>query len=475
MSFLGFCADMLGQIGWYVLPFTLILSVIVFFHELGHYLVGRWCGVKIDAFSLGFGPELFARVDKHGTRWRLALLPLGGYVKFYGDANAASAPDAAALEAMPVVERGQTLAGQPVIKRAAIVAAGPIANFLLAIAIFAAMFTVFGRHSLAPRVGSVEAGSPAEIAGFKRGDLIKTANGAPVASFDELTSVVAGSTGLPIAFTIERDGAPMKLDATPALELVDMGLLGKRRIGNLGLRPPTELRVVSMEKDSPAEIAGFKTGDLLKTADASPIGSLEDLRKAISGHSGAPVAFTVQRDGAIASIQATPTFGVVDRGPGGKQQSEKLGIRLTVEPLGQRLETCSIPVCVVWGVKATWSTVKQTGASVSGLFAGRESVDQLSGPIGIAQVAGVVAKISWLALFDLAALFSVSVGLMNLLPIPLLDGGHLLFYAIEAIRGRPLSERVQEIGLRIGIALVAMLVIFTTSHDIFRLVTGGSG
>jgi len=384
MNFLGFGADMVGLIGWYILPFVLILSVVVFFHELGHYLVGRWCGVKIDAFSLGFGPELYARVDKHGTRWRLALMPLGGYVKFYGDASPASTPDIAAFEQMPVVERHQTLAGQSVGKRAAIVAAGPIANFLLALVIFTTMFAFFGRYSLAPRIGGVEVGSPAAGAGFKPGDLVKTANGERIATFEDLHTAISGSTGLPMVFTVEREGTDITIAATPTIALIDLPPFGKRRLGRLGL-----------------------------------------------------------------------------------YQSK--------DPADQRFETCGLPLCVVWSVEETWSTVKQTGAYVSGLIAGRESTDQISGPIGVAQVAGTVAKISRLALFNLAALFSVSVGLMNLLPIPLLDGGHLLFYAIEAVRGRPLSERIQEIGLRVGIAIVAMLVLFTTSHDILRLVIGGSG
>ena len=214
---------------------------------------------------------------------------------------------------------------------------------------------------------------------------------------------------------------------------------------------------------------------MIETANSSPVISLEDLQAAISGQAGKPVVFVVERQGAKVTIRATPELRAVDKATPGAKTAEKLGVHLSQEPRNQRLETCSVPVCVIWGVEETWSTVKQTGAYVGGLFAGRESADQISGPIGVAQVAGVVARISLLALFSLAALFSVSVGLMNLIPIPLLDGGHLMFYAIEAIRGRPLSERVQEIGLRVGIALVAMLVIFTTSHDIFRLVSGGAG
>jgi regulator of sigma E protease len=382
MSLLGFVGDFVGGMGWYILPFLIILSVVVFFHELGHYLVGRWCGVTIDAFSLGFGPELFAWVDRRGTRWRLAAFPLGGYVKFRGDVGVASAPDTEALAGMAQGERARTLAGQPVVKRAAIVAAGPIANFLLAIVIFTISFAIYGQYQLMPRVGGVEIGSPAELAGFQKGDLIKSANGSAIENFEDLHQAISTSTGLPIVFDFERSGQPMSITATPTIANVDLPPFGKRRIG-------------------------------------------------------------------------------------------RLGIKASNDPADRRFETCGLPQCVAWSVKDTWSIVEATGSYIGGLFAGRESADQISGPIGVAQVAGEVAKISILALFSLTAVFSISVGLMNLLPVPMLDGGHLLFYAIEALRGRPLSERTQEIGLRIGIALVAMLVIFSTSHDILRLVGRG--
>jgi regulator of sigma E protease len=384
MNALSVAGGFVGSMGWYIVPFIVVLSVVVFFHELGHYLVGRWCGVQIDRFSLGFGPELFAWVDKRGTRWRIAAFPLGGYVKFHGDADVSSAPDAAALARMDNSERRLTLAGQPVLNRAAIVAAGPIANFILAMVIFTVSLALSGQYILTPRVGGVEVGSPADLAGFQKGDLIKTANGNPVDSFEDLHQAISTNTGLTIVFGLERAGQAMTIAAAPSVALVDLGALGKRRMG-------------------------------------------------------------------------------------------RLGIKASTDPADSRLETCGLPRCIAWAAKDTWSIVDTTSAYVVGLFAGRESADQVSGAIGVAQIAGQIAKINIFALFSLTAVFSVSVGLMNLLPVPLLDGGHLLFYAIEALRGRPLSERTQEIGLRIGIALVAMLVIFSTSHDILRLVTGGGG
>jgi regulator of sigma E protease len=376
-------ADLLAWLGWYVVPFIIILSLIVAVHELGHYLVGRWCGVKIDAFSLGFGPELFARVDSRGTRWRIGALPLGGYVKFYGDANAASVGAGEGADLGPSVDRSLTLAGQPLRNRAAIVLAGPVANFILAFIIFTGMFMAFGRVEHVPRIGRVEAGSPAAAAGFQAGDVIKSINGNPIDSFEALQESTLMSTGLPMHFVAERQGRDLDLTATPQITVVDQGVFGKRRMGRLGL------------------------------------------------------ASSADRNDA-------------------------------------KVEQCGLMTCASWGAAQEWFIVKATGTYIVGIFAGRESTDQMSGLIGAAQMAGEMAKISLWELFSLAAWFSVSVGLMNLLPVPLLDGGHLAFYAFEALRGRPLSERAQEIGLRIGIALVGLLVVFTTSHDLFRLVASGN-
>ena len=381
MAVVNTIADLAAWLGWYVVPFILILSLIVSIHELGHYLVGRWCGVKIDAFSLGFGPELWARVDSRGTRWRVGALPLGGYVKFHGDANAASVADGS--ESDPSVDRSLTLAGQPLRSRAAIVAAGPIANFILAFVIFAGMFMAFGRVEHQARIGRVEPNSPAAAAGFQAGDIVKSINGQPIYSFEELQESTLMSTGLPMNFVVDRQGGDADITATPKITVVDQGVFGKRRMGHLGLAS-------------------------------------------------------------------------------------------SANPNDARVERCGLMTCAAWGAAQEWFIVKATGTYIVGIFAGRESTDQMSGLIGAAQMAGEMAKISFWELFSLAAWFSVSVGLMNLLPVPLLDGGHLAFYAFEGLRGRPLSERAQEIGLKIGIALVALLVVFTTSHDILRLVTNAN-
>ncbi len=382
MSLLHALGDFLGWMRWYIVPFILVMNGIVFFHELGHYLVGRWCGVKVEAFSLGFGPELLAYVDSHGTRWRLALFPLGGYVKFLGDADAASGQDAAALDAVPAVDRDRTLAAQSVLKRAAIVAAGPAANFVLAMVLFTGLFWAFGQSFHVARVGYVEPGSSAAKAGFQVGDLVKAIDGQPVHSFQDIQQAVVLNTGLDMAFSVDRHGDSITLNAAPKLTLVDQGALGKRRIGHLGLGASRDPKDVSYQRCGPVE-------------------------------------------------------------------------------------------CLGWAGKQVGFITHATLAYIGGLFAGRESVDQMSGMVGMTQITGVIAKVSVWDLLNLAALFSVSVGLMNLFPIPLLDGGHLMFYLIEAVMRRPVSERVQQVGMRVGIALVASLMIFTTAHDILRLIGRG--
>jgi len=373
--------DLLIGFATYVIPFVVVLTVVVFFHELGHFLVGRWCGVKVDAFSIGFGPELYAREDRHGTRWRIAAIPLGGYVKFHGDANGASAPDPETIEAMPEAERAVTFAAQPVWKRAAIVFAGPLANFILAIVVFTGVLSYYGRTVIEPRVGSVAVGGAGEAAGFKVGDLVLSIDGEPVPSFGKIQEIVSGSAETKLVFVVRRGDQDVTLEATPAWREVE-SLTGKVRIGMLGLHAAT----------GPGNIHAERYGFL-------------------------------------------ESFGLA--------------------------------------VSETWQIVRRTGSYMSGLIMGREKADQLSGPIGIAQVSGQMAqaahKVGLGPLLNLIAILSVSVGLLNLLPVPLLDGGHLAFYAVEAVRGQALNERAQEVAFRIGLAMVGTLMIFSTYNDIARL------
>ncbi len=361
----------------YILPFLFVLSLVVFFHELGHFLIGRWCGVKVDAFSLGFGPELFGFNDRYGTHWRLAALPLGGYVKFHGDANGASMTDAAAVAAMSPEDRAVSFIAQNVWKRAAIVAAGPIANFILAIVIFTGIFYVNGRAILLPAVDSVAADSAAEAAGFQPGDLILAIDGVKVDSFEEMQRIVQTESDTELVFTVDRGGKVLELVATPRRRDV-VTAFGTTRVGILGVQ--------SKGKPENWHIRHYDFVDSMKLAGTE-----------------------------------------------------------------------------------TWWVIARTGGYLKGLVVGTETADQLSGPIRIAEVSGAMAKIGLGALLNLAAILSISVGLLNLFPIPLLDGGHLFYYAVEVIRGKAMNDKAQQFGFKIGLMLVTSLMIFATYNDILRL------
>jgi regulator of sigma E protease len=382
MDIMGGLGAFGGNLVGYLVPFLFVLTIVVFFHELGHFLVARWCGIRILTFSIGFGPEIVGFYDRYGTRWKIAAVPLGGYVKFFGDDNAASVPDHAAAAAMNEAERAVSFVHKPVGPRAAVVAAGPIANFILAIAIFAGVFMTVGKQTTSARVDTVQPASAAQAAGFKPGDLVVAIDGEKIDSFSDMQRIVSINAGASLNIEVERGGVHVTLKATPQLKELKDNFGNTHRLGVLGIS------------------RSMAPGDI-KTQKVGP-------------------------------MQA-----------------------------------------VVMGAQETWFVVDRTLSYIGGIFTGREAADQLGGPIRIAQVSGQVCH-TFPACMNLTAVLSVSIGLLNLFPIPLLDGGHLLFYGIEAIRGRPLSERAQEFGFRVGLALVLMLMIFATFNDIKGIFFPGS-
>jgi regulator of sigma E protease len=380
MDWLATITGATGSFFLTVFSFIVVLSVVVFIHEYGHFWVGRCCGVGVTAFSVGFGRELFGWTDRHGTRWKISAIPLGGYVKFVGDINAASVPDNNQLGHMSAAERAISFPHQNVAKRAAIVAAGPIANFILAIAIFAGFNYFSGRQVLEPRIEAVQAGSAAEKAGFQPNDLILTIDGKQIETFADMQLLVSSSAGESLVFTVERGGQTVSLNAIPNF------------------------------------------------------------------------------------VEKTTPFG--------KQRIGLLGVEASKDPAAIKRISYSIPGALKAGAVETWNLVDRTFNFLRRLILGWESTDQLSGPIGIARASGTAFDVGGVySLVSLIGFMSVSIGIINLFPIPLLDGGHLLFYAIEAIRGRPLSEKAQEIGFRIGFAIVAMLMLFATWNDLVHLGT----
>jgi len=369
-----------GLIAWTPLglpAFLFVITLVVFFHELGHFLVARACGVTVDVFSIGFGKEIFGWNDRRGTRWKVSWLPFGGYVKFAGDANAASMPDAEAAARMSAAEREGVLLFKPLWQRAAVAAAGPFANFLLAIVLLTGLNLAVGHTVLAPLIGGVVKGSPAEAAGIRPGDLVTSVDGTPVNDFDQLPEIISVSGGQSLAIGLMREGRPLTVHVTPRL---------------------TEVR--------------------------DPLGN-EGSQMVIGVHpaAGAPVK--------------TITYG----------------------PAGAVAAACG----------RTWDIISTTIEGIVQMVRGEASTDQLRGPLGIAKVTQQVAVFGFLALLNLVAVLSVSIGLANLFPIPLLDGGHLLYYACEAVLGRPLGERAQDVGFRLGLVLVLGLMLLTTWNDLARL------
>lgn len=358
----------------YVAPFILLVTPVVFFHELGHFSFARLFGVRVETFSIGFGPAIVSWMDKKGTRWKISWIPLGGYVKFFGDLDAASTPDREATEKMSAAERSVAFPFKPLYQRALIVAAGPAANFVLAIAILTTFLFIFGAVMAPANVSQIMPGSPAEAAGFRVGDLIVDINGRHIDTFDDVTALVAMRPGEPLNVTVDRGGKQVLLHVTPKLTTIKDQFGETEKLGRLGI--------------------------------------------------------------------------------GAKPKLVKYG------PLGAFQEACH----------TTWLIVQTTLDLRYRIFsANSAAVSQLHGPLGIAKLSAQVAQISLLSLIKFAAFISVSIGLVNLFPIPLLDGGHLLYYGFEAVLGRPLGARAQDVGFRLGLAVMLGLMLLATWNDLVRL------
>ena len=372
MSFLSILSVPFG----YVIPFIVALTIIVFIHELGHFLVARWCGVKVEVFSIGFGSEIFGWKDRLGTHWKVCWLPFGGYVKFEGDANAAS------LQATPADPAAQRAAGnfhgKAVWQRALVVVAGPLANFLLAIAIFTVVFAVIGL-------------------------------------------------------------------------------------------PMNEARVERVLPGTAAEKAGIKSGDLFTAVDGQKIETFSDLQGIIWVRGGETLTVTVNRGGEILNLQLVPDIKEDDDGFGGTIKHGLLGVQRANDVAASKLQRLPLPTAFVKGIEETWHIIAVTCKYISKLVAGTESSKQIGGAISIAKGAGDAASAGFPNFGYFIALLSVSVGLINLFPIPMLDGGHLVYYAIEAVLGKPLGPKAQEWGFRVGLSLVAMLMAFGFWNDLTRI------
>ncbi len=358
----------------YLLTFLLLLSVLVFVHEFGHFWVARRCGVKVETFSIGFGRRLFGFTDKHGTEWRFAWLPLGGYVKMFGDGDASSGTMSDAAESMSAEERKGAFFAKPVGQRAAIVAAGPAANYIFAIIVLTGLFMSYGRPYTAPEIGELADGGAAQVGGLQKGDRITGIDGHTVERFEDIQSAMALGTGEPVKIDFLRAGQPQSLQLTPQITETTDNFGNKHKLPRLGI------------SKSGTEFKQLSPGDSVATAFSE-----------------------------------------------------------------------------VWRISA--GSVKSLGQ----IIMGTRSSDELGGPLRIAKMTGDMAELGFVQVIWFAAVLSVSLGLINLFPVPVLDGGHLVYYFFEWVRGKPLSLRVQEYGLRVGLALIGMLMIFATWNDLVQL------
>ncbi len=365
--------DILNTLWHYAVPFLVVLAILVTVHELGHYLVARRCGVRIEVFSFGMGPELCGFNDRHGTRWRISLLPLGGYVKMFGDADAASTPRGDLAE-MTAEEKAVSFPHKPLAQRAAIVAAGPIANYLFAVVVLTVLFATYGQPFTPADIGTVQPGSAAEAAGLMPKDVIVDIDGRAIERFEDVKAIVSLAPGQSLTVTVLRAGGRVSLTAVPKISTVTDRFGNSTQIGLLGIT---------------------RSGFEYKRHD---------------------------------------------------------------------------PVTAAWrAVRETWDLTAGTLTAVGQMIRGVRGTDDLGGPLRIAEMSGEVAQTGIVSLVWFLALLSINLGMINLFPIPLLDGGHLLFYAVEAVLGRPLGERTQEYGFRVGLALVLALMVFATWNDLVHL------
>jgi len=431
-----------------VLPFLIVLSIVVFVHEFGHYIVGRWCSIKAEVFSIGFGRALWKWTDRRGTQWQVAALPLGGYVRFVGDMDPASAGRA---DDSALTQEDQKVAfhNARLPQRALTVAAGPFANFLLSIIIFSAVALSVGQPSNKPVVGSIGPDAAADV-GFLPGDRVLAIAGDEVKDFVDIIAFLSQTDGELTPATVERDGVKREISVR------------YQQVPRLGMVTP----------GMPAARAGLVGGDVIVAIDGEPIQTYRQVQLAmVHKRQGAEISVAVNREGKLLEFHFVPELVErTDPETGELAVIPTMGVRSSllaeIEPLRG---STSIPNALLIGVSETWRVVSGTLVYINDMVFRGADTSQLGGPIRIAEVSGDAAQQGFSSIVWLIAVLSASIGLINLFPIPILDGGHLLFYGFELLRGRPLGERWMKVGTMIGMSLVVLLMVFATYNDLLRL------
>ncbi len=431
-----------------VIPFVVVLGIVVAVHEYGHYIVARWCGIHSEVFSIGFGPVLWSRRDRRGTLWQLAALPLGGYVKFLGDADGSSRADAVSLDGLSADERRRSFHGATVGRRMLTVLAGPFANFLLTAVVFTGVAFWQGVPTERPTIGAL-----AELPGIEQplrvGDVLVSANGQPVEGFEDFYAAALGMPKPgPMEVRVEREGRTLDVSAPYAF-------------------PPL---VDGVEPLSPASGAGLRRGDLVLSADGQELGSFADLRAVVLASEGRPIPIEIWRDGARMDLTITPMERDTDDGDGGFERRVMIGV--AGAPLYEPATRVPAPwTAVGYGVTRVYDVIAQSLNGIRSIINGTIGAENLQGPIGIAQVSGETASQGGLRFIVLIGVISTAIGLLNLFPIPVLDGGHFVAFLIEAVRGRPPSAAAMQLAMSIGLGLILLLMVFATYNDIMRMMS----
>jgi regulator of sigma E protease len=451
--------EFLSPLWNYVIPFLVILTLLVFVHEMGHYYIARRNGVRVETFSIGFGPELFGWHDKRGTRWRFAVIPLGGYVKMFGETGKI-VDEAGNERGMSTAERALSFHHKTVWQRAAIVFAGPFINYLFAVVVLAALFAIAGQSYSPPVVGALREDGAAAKAGLRTGDRVLRINGKSIDRFEDILQIVSIRPGGRFTFVIERNNVEREIAVVADTKTLTDRRGNTQDVGEFGFAPLVPSVIGRVIEGSAAEAAGIRVGDRILRINGQLVETFEDLRRIVSVHPGIAIEIELQRGGQSMVLSAVPrpqttgerTIGLIGVGP-------EAILRRETNPLAALGEA----------VRETYDLTLVTFTAIGQMFAGTRSTKDISGPLRIAEISGDMAQTGLYSFFWFLGVLSLHLCIINLLPVPMLDGGHLVFYGIEAVRGKPLGQRAQEYGFRIGLALVISLMVFATWNDLVHL------